>query len=71
MTGTIDFGFNPSIGLTSVPTTSPYRNTSRSISFNPSIGLTSVPTEIRDEVDELHDEVFQSLNRAYKRSDIT
>src|SRR6266849_6503251 len=37
--------FNPSIGLTSVPTVPPKRKAVKLCSFNPSIGLTSVPTE--------------------------
>ena len=37
-------GFNPSIGLTSVPTVSVGSGTASFNSFNPSIGLTSVPT---------------------------
>src|SRR5216684_2229094 len=36
--------------------------------FNPSIGLTSVPTSQRDDQRD-HLAWFQSLNRAYKRSD--
>jgi len=61
--------FNPSIGLTSVPTDIiAVLASKRMQSFNPSIGLTSVPTRfcfIHIEAIE----VFQSLNRAYKRSD--
>src|SRR6266849_6479081 len=62
-------GFNPSIGLTSVPTIS-LNPLFRDIAgrFNPSIGLTSVPTCFADVVGFVPD-VFQSLNRAYKRSD--
>ncbi len=61
--------FNPSIGLTSVPTR-PLNPLFRDIAgrFNPSIGLTSVPTCFADVVGFVPD-VFQSLNRAYKRSD--
>ncbi len=60
--------FNPSIGLTSVPT-APLRFVAFvAICFNPSIGLTSVPTAPRRLPPQLLD-LFQSLNRAYKRSD--
>ncbi len=85
--------FNPSIGLTSVPTykgsraykvetvvsipqsgLQAFRRYSatirdrRAISFNPSIGLTSVPTSEKV-ASGLLTLKFQSLNRAYKRSD--
>ncbi len=39
------------------------------MSFNPSIGLTSVPTTDL-ELAVNRPDVFQSLNRAYKRSDV-
>ncbi len=86
--------FNPSIGLTSVPTERPSMSPSpASSSFNPSIGLTSVPTYTSASASILFSMVsipqsglqafrqskicahsinmlsFQSLNRAYKRSD--
>src|SRR5712692_2240505 len=38
-------------------------------SFNPSIGLTSVPTTVQLIADSVEAQ-FQSLNRAYKRSDL-
>ncbi len=61
--------FNPSIGLTSVPTYSLiYAASTRHVCFNPSIGLTSVPTApTREGIAKPWQ--FQSLNRAYKRSD--
>jgi len=37
--------------------------------FNPSIGLTSVPTKTNIIHDLSQERMFQSLNRAYKRSD--
>src|SRR6266849_5178460 len=60
--------FNPSIGLTSVPTVWSSIKASHSIRFNPSIGLTSVPTVEGNTAPGLP-APFQSLNRAYKRSD--
>ncbi len=85
--------FNPSIGLTSVPTAyvvqvdpeqsfvsipqsglQAFRLNNHAIHrsqvcrFNPSIGLTSVPTAIAA-APVVTIEAFQSLNRAYKRSD--
>ncbi len=91
----IQVSFNPSIGLTSVPT---QRWTPVPLAphwcFNPSIGLTSVPTRHVFFLSDLDDRVsipqsglqafrrvavnwhiedrglFQSLNRAYKRSDL-
>ncbi len=39
------------------------------VSFNPSIGLTSVPTHSLV-TEQIATQVFQSLNRAYKRSDV-
>src|SRR6266849_5068490 len=86
-------GFNPSIGLTSVPTAEvaekgqvrdsvsipqsglqAFRQSSLNLvsctkaSFNPSIGLTSVPTNATADGTPFC-KLFQSLNRAYKRSD--
>ncbi len=40
----VDISFNPSIGLTSVPTLDGVQPVRFSAGFNPSIGLTSVPT---------------------------
>ncbi len=86
--------FNPSIGLTSVPTSFSFHGylqisdvsipqsglqafrpslgsviPPRAICFNPSIGLTSVPTPLFHAGDKAR-QLFQSFNRAYKRSDI-
>src|SRR3989442_588677 len=60
--------FNPSLGLTSVPTIVLYGDINLDNGFNPSIGLTSVPTGpfYTGQTGPL---LFQSLNRAYKRSD--
>ena len=57
-----------SIGLTSVPTELCGSTLMGRRGFNPSIGLTSVPTHVLAlcTADDLK---FQSLDRAYKRSD--
>ncbi len=60
--------FNPSIGLTSVPTSNCSTCKCIGFCFNPSIGLTSVPTAIWT-WSSTDNGKFQSLNRAYKRSD--
>src|SRR6266849_274419 len=61
--------FNPSIGLTSVPTAPLMRLPPQLRCFNPSIGLTSVPT-LYTILSTICYSLFQSLNRAYKRSDL-
>ncbi len=60
--------FNPSFGLTSVPTVGDQGHRVVRVRFNPSFGLTSVPTKGELEVPSHHPR-FQSLVRAYKRSD--
>src|SRR6266849_5183149 len=62
--------FNPSIGLTSVPTVPPKRKAVKLCSFNPSIGLTSVPTKCT--IDFLHElgnvSIPQSGLQAFRRN---
>ncbi len=63
------YSFNPSFGLTSVPTFMGKEDPYLSICFNPSFGLTSVPTG-EGRVIGFKIDLFQSLVRAYKRSDL-